>query len=277
MPLLFSDRYETRKPSQGLVRNEIPEMVRNWVQLFVQDLGEQNAYNYWLTCVSKLGIDPNLLRSEEYEKHLNTLNAKAFLRECEYDQFVDACELMIWLKLRRSSIEEMFRNELREKLLRSYSAYRVGEDGLITDQGSQVGEQAIEEARALLRNPELVGPDRQFQDALRDFHNGSSPNYEGAVTSVLNAVEGVARITLDDSSITLGLAMDKVRTERGLHPALVNSRKNLHGYASDEGGRHGLVGDPKVNRPIAEFCLHQAAASIVFIARLYGYEVVEGG
>ena len=37
------------------------------------------------------------------------------------------------------------------------------------------------------------------------------------------------------------------------------------------------MGDPKVDRPVAEFCLYQSAAAIVLIARLYGFEVVEGG
>ena len=162
------------------------------------------------------------------------------------------------------------------RLIRYYSAYRMDEQGKIVESGSQVGEQAIEQARALLRSPEFEGPDRQFRSALLDFHNVSSPNYEGAVADALNAVEGVARIVLGDSSVELSPAAAKIREEKGLHPRLTNSIKSLHDYASDKGGRHGLTGSPDADRTIAEFCLHHAAASIVLIARLYGHEVVEG-
>ncbi|MSQ41845.1 MAG: hypothetical protein EXR65_02260 [Dehalococcoidia bacterium] len=67
-----------------------------------------------------------------------------------------------------------------------------------------------------------------------------------------------------------------MQRERGLHPALVQGLGNLYGYASDAGGRHGLVGEPNADRAIAEFCLHQCAAAIMFFARLYGVEVAEG-
>ena len=87
-----------------------------------------------------------------------------------------------------------------------------------------------------------------------------------------NALEGVARTVLDDRSILLSPALERIKNEKGLHGALKESIEKIFAYASDSGGRHGLVGDPQVDSRIAEFCLHQCAAATVFIARLYGYE-----
>ena len=211
------------------------------------------------------------------QKELNTQSMMEYLRTCGYGEFLNLCECICeFFEARDYESSEYFFSELNDRFIRYYSAYRMGKGGRIGDPGSQASEQAIEQARALLRSPDFEGPDRQFQSALLDFHSASMPNYEGAIADALNAVEGVARIVLGDASIKLGSAAATIRDEKGLHSRLANSIQSLHDYASDEGGRHGLVGDPKVDRPIAEFCLHQAAASIVFIARLYGHEVVEG-
>lgn len=92
----------------------------------------------------------------------------------------------------------------------------------------------------------------------------------------MNALEAVCRVLLGDRNILLPKAIERVRTEKGLHPAIGESIVKLYGYASDAGGRHGLVGEADADRNVAEFCLHQAAASMVFVARLYGYAVIEG-
>ena len=207
----------------------------------------------------------------------NTGALDKYLRVCHYGSFFDVCEILYnSLDENYSDKNESFRNLLNTRFVKHYSAYHMDADGKIFEPGSQEGEQVIAQARALLRSPKFEGPDRQFQNALLDFHSASSPNFEGAVADALNAVEGVARIVLGDSSINLGQAAARIRGEKGLHARLANSIQSLYDYASDEGGRHGLTGSPDVDRTIAEFCLHQAAASIVFIARLYGYEVVEG-
>ena len=211
------------------------------------------------------------------QEALNTEAAMEYLRVCDYGDFLNLCETIYdYFTGEDYERSEYFLNQLNERLLRYYSSYRMDATGRVVEAASQPGEQASEEARAILRSPKFEGPDRQFQNALMNFHRVSSPDYEGAVAGALNAVEAVARIVLGDDSIALGAAVPKIRDKKELHPRLANSIQSLYDYASDEGGRHGLTGSPDADRVIAEFCLHHAAASIVLIARLYGHDVVEG-
>lgn len=278
---LFSERNELGKPGSGLVREAIPDEVRNFVRTYVEGVcGDGFGNLLWKRIVVLLDLDPDLVGSvfSSYNDGENTRTMTNHVRSCPFGQFLDICELLyLSLSDQGGDRSKTFRELLNLRLIRYYSAYRMDEQGKIVESGSQVGEQAIEQARALLRSPKLEGPDRQFQNALLAFHRVSSPDYEGAVAGALNAVEAVSGIAAGQDKVNLRTAVAKIRDEKGLHPRLANAIQSLHDYASNEGGRHGLVGDPKVDRPIAEFCLHQAAASIVLIARLYGYEVVEGG
>jgi hypothetical protein len=119
-----------------------------------------------------------------------------------------------------------------------------------------------------------MGPDRQFQSALEALRRRPEPDLEGAVSNAVSALEAVVRIITNDDKVLLGPGIDRLQREHGLHGALASSIKALYGYASDAGGRHGLVGSPDVDHHIAEFCLHQSAAAIVFVARLRGLGVV---
>ena len=276
---LFSERNEVGRPASGLVREDIPNGIRNFVRTFLEDVAGYGFGNIlWRRVVVLLDLSPELYHQSPHTNDTgNTAELDKYLRVCPYGRFLDICEIMYTsLSERSDSKAESFHSLLNIRFMRYYSTYQMDDEGKVFEPGSQAGEQVIEQARALLRGPDFEGPDRQFQGALLDFHSASSPNYEGTVADALNAVEGVARIVLRDSSIKLGQAASRIRDEKGLHPRLANSITSLHDYASDKGGRHGLTGAPDADRMIAEFCLHQAAASIVFLARLYGHEVVQG-
>ena len=233
----------------------------------------------WVFVVQQLDLESSLATRRKYSGYLNN-NQKMinFINKCEYQDFFDVLSaIYYYCEAHRPPIPKSeFRNLLNGRLVRHYSAYSMDASGEMVEPGSAASEEAIEEARAPLRGTDLSGPDRQFQDAILDFGRAPDPNYEGAVSGALNAAEGVARIALEDPSVTLGDAIRRIREDKELHKALANSISALYGYASDEGGRHGLTDDPKVDRTIAEYCLHHAAATIVFIARLYGLGVVEG-
>ena len=277
---LFSERNELGKPGSGLVREAIPPEVRNFVRTYVQEVcGDGFGNLLWKRIVVLLDLDPDVYKAvfSSYNDSVNTRTMMNHLRGCLLGQFLDICEVIHRsLSDRNDDRGKVFSDLLNVRLVRYYSAYHMDEKGKVVEAGSRVGEQTIEQARALLRTPELEGPDRQFQNALLAFHRASEPDYEGAVAGAINAVEAVARIVLEDDSIKLGAAVSKVKEQKGLHPRLANSIQSLGDYASDKGGRHGLTGSPDADRTIAEFCLHHAAASIVLIARLYGHEVVEG-
>ena len=279
MQPLFSEKHGLWKPAEGLVRERIPDEVRNAVRNAVDMLASDHPAwwtSLWRFVVRLLDLDPGLIR-RSWENNQKRLDQ--FLLTCEWNRFLDACILIRrWCTLMdEPERAEGFTHGLNRAFLRYYSAYRMEPDGQIVEPGSDVGDRAVAEARALLRDPRMNGPDRDFQSALNAFQARPDPDYEQAVPKALNAVEGVARIALNDEKIRLGNAIKKIVKQHGLHRALGASIEKLWGYASDEGGRHGLVGDPKVDRPVAEFCLYQSAAAIVLIARLYGFEVVEGG
>lgn len=272
----FSDRNETWKPDTGVIRENIPEKVRNFVRSVVKNSNEDRMSEMWGSIVDVLDMDP-VLYDFGSGREYNVNQMEEYLKSCSYAEFLDTCEAMHgWFSENWHGIEDQFMNDLNERLIRYYSGYRMEESGSIIEPGSRVSERSIEDARGLLRASEIKGPDRQFQNALLAFH-GIPPNYEQAVANAANAVEGVARYVLDDDSVKFEKAVVRIKNEKGLPPALVQSMIKVWGHASDAGGRHGVVGDPKVDRPIAEFCLHHAAASIVLIARSYGIEVVEGG
>lgn len=273
----YSDRSGLRAPSSGLVREDIPQGVRNALTSYLKARNAQSVSSLWKSIVAALDWDPDLTTREGY-----SANVRVFHRTIAGSSWVQFLDLVgaIHEWVAQGHITGLFtasdfRNFLNGRLLRHYSAYRLSDEGLVEEPGASVTEEAVAEARALLRDGAFAGPDRQFQGALEDFYRAPTPDHEGAVVGAIGAVEGVARIVLDDKNVVLSDAMKHIRETNSLHPALADSIVKLYGYASDAGGRHGLVGDPDVDRPIAEFCLHQCAAAIVFMARLYGHDVVE--
>jgi hypothetical protein len=282
----YSDELEVRRPQAGLLRGALPERVRFAVANFVETVREVMSYQesaaMWSWIVRDLNWSPSLVSGG----HSEVRDHGTFKSAVQQYDWTDTLDLFsaIFYFLQQSEIRwdnrypksALFRSMLNEAFVRHYSAYLMDEQGRIVEPGAQVTEEAVAEARAILSDPTLSGPDRQFQDALLDFTRQPSPNYEGAVSNAMNAVEGMARVALGSHSALLPNALRTIARERNLHGALADSILKLYAYASDAGGRHGLVGDPKVDRSIAEFCLHQAAAAIVLFARLYGYEVAEG-
>jgi hypothetical protein len=220
--------------------------------------------------VNELDLSPTLLMPDVVKFLVDRFDDWA--RNAEWWEFLDGCEVICECIDTFGGDRDRLRNRLNDGLLRYYSAYQMDEDGAIHEPGTEASEAATAEARSLLSQPQFSGPDRQFQRALSALSQRPDPQYEPAVNESINAVEGLLRVLLDDAKIQFGPAIDRVRTEHKLHSALASSLKNLHGYASDAGGRHGLVGAADADAAIAEFCVHQSAAAMVLLARLYGYE-----
>ena len=284
---LFSERNELRKPSDGLVREDIPPKIRIYVCSTIQELKWEMKNDLWEKISSGIDLEnieltiDNLtpFDADDYDilqaQHEITDHLTTYIKDCPFTDFLDICEIIHdYLHSGFNTLE--FKDGLNRRFERYYSVYQMNDDGEIVEYGSRASEQAISEALVLLTAPALNGPDRQFRYAVLAFQR-NPPNYEVAVANAASAVEGVARCVLGDDSVMLGTALSRIQQEKDLPGALVQSMKVVWGHASDAGGRHGQVGDSQVDRPIAEFCLHHAAASIVLIARRYGIEVVEGG
>ena len=83
-----------------------------------------------------------------------------------------------------------------------------------------------------------------------------NPNYSKSMHDSISAVEGLARLLLNDDSITLGKAIPRLRTKYELHPTLMESLNKLYGYTSDEAGiRHGSALESNLTYIDAKFML----------------------
>ena len=278
VPRYFSDRAELSKPPDGLLREEIPGRVRNAVRNWLASDGTDTVYDWtrlWHFMVDQLEFDPDT-KKDNYQYCQHILNE--YLSQSRWFEFLDACEVIYrWLASGRHRDVDGFVNRLREALLRFYSAYEIEADGTIRSVGSRASGRAVAEARALLRDPRLKGPDRDFQAALRASQRRPSPDHAQAISKALGAVEGAVRIALGGKRKSrFGPAIRKIGRDHDLPPPLVASIENLWGYASGPGIRHGSLDTSEVDPSVAEFCLHQAAATIVLVGRLYGFGVGEG-
>ena len=66
---------------------------------------------------------------------------------------------------------------------------------------------------------------------------------------------------------TLGPAIDRLKNEHGMHPALAEACKKLYGYTSDKGGiRHAALDDEAhVDQAEAVFLLGTCASFVSYL------------
>ncbi|MEX2378834.1 MAG: hypothetical protein WD848_12490 [Dehalococcoidia bacterium] len=292
----FSDDQGLYRPPNGLIKESIPDRVRNGVRTRVERLFARNPSGLmveqyagtalWGGLIVRLNLQPNWLIRPQYLLQLdpadaeNLARASGWLADCTWVEFLDACSAIFYILEKKPhspasqnvKVANEFQNELNQLFRRYYSAYVMDETGLIREEGTAQLEAVVTEARALLRGKAFSGPDRRFQSALQALQRRPEADFEGAVSNAANAMEGTAKAVLNDEKVGFGSAIDRISQSNKLNGALAKSLKSLFGYASNEGGRHGIVGAPKVDRAIAEFYVHQAAAAIILLARMYGYD-----
>jgi hypothetical protein len=269
----------------GLIRGAIPARVRNAVIAF---FGSHLGLVFiraliWQSAVERLDWDPGTPNWKGLTADV-LIQADLLIgsiRSAPYGDWLDLMSVIVYYL--RDDPEELvddparadqFRNRLNEAMARHHSAYMMEPNGMMVEPGSSASEAAIAQARAILSDPAMEGPDRQFQDAVLALTRRPNPGNEAAIAGAIGALEGVCRIALGDNRITLGDAIKDIARQQGLHAALTATIDRLYGYASDAGGRHGLVGKADADEAIAEFAVHQSAAAIVLVARLYGLAVV---
>ncbi len=193
------------------------------------------------------------------------------VNEVEWDEFCDVCE-HIWQALdgTRSYYADVFSRGVNEVFARNYFGWEL-RDGKMEMVGSRAQTEAISQARLILRDPVLAGPAQQFEKANDFYNQRPKPDCENCAKEAISAVEGVARILVDDHSLTLPDALKRVQVDKGVHKALVGMLAKLYGYGSDEEGvRHARTSEKEVRREDAELVLGVCAHAIVYLARLYG-------
>jgi hypothetical protein len=265
--LPFSQRHETRRPTEGLIYDHVPDRVKAGLLNILDELsfpleGPDSARKLVNVC---RGLDQNGLNVGDYAFPFEW---RVLVYNLPWDEFCDACEV-IWQQVPGFN-RDSFSNALNALLSRNYFGYEL-RNGLMEKVGARVQEAAIAEARGILRDPDLSGPDEQYQKAVGFFNRRPEPDCENCVKEAVSAVEGVARVLLNDNSVVLSDAIKRLKKEKDLHPILVKLLSDLYAYRGDaEGVAHALTGDKEVRIEEAEFVLGVSASAIVYLARLFG-------
>jgi hypothetical protein len=264
--LPFSVRYETHRPPEGLIYDRVPDRVRDGLHNILDDLteryGDYRYSSYVLAKALYLALDRRV-PSALYDPDPSALTDRL-----EWDEFCDACQVL-WETLNEQD-RDWFSNTLNVLLGRHYFGYEL-RDGLMERVGARVHEAAIAQARGILRDPDLSGPDQQYQKAIAFFNRRPAPDCENCVKEAVSAVEGVARVLLNDKSIVLSEAIKRLKKEKKVQPNLVKLLDSLYAYRGDaEGVAHALTGEKEVRIEEAEFVLGVSASAIVYLARLFG-------
>lgn len=260
-PQLFSRRHETNRPEAGLLYDEVPSRVRSGFMNILQEL---------------TGVNPNELGARLVKEICKAMDLPSLgirlnklVEALPWDEFCDLCEVTYNI-LKNSGSHESFETKLNELFNRRYFGYEM-RTGEMQRAGAHAQDAAIAEARGILRDDDLKGPDEQFQKAIGFYNRRPNPDNENAVKEAVSAVEGVAQILLGDTSLTLSKALSRLEKEQDVHPTLIVMLEKLYAYRSDaEGVAHALTGDKEVRPEDAEFALAVSASAIVYLARLYG-------
>jgi len=259
----FSQRHETRRPPEGLIYDRVPDRLYQGFQNILPQLARRLGIDVWQLA---LQICHRLDRQLPYPFDLGE-----FIEDLDWDELCDACEA-IWERLDGPN-RDWLSNEMNALFARRYFGYEL-RDGQMERVGARVHEEAIAEARGILRGPDLSGPDQQFQKAIGFFNRRPEPDCENCVKEAVSAVEGVAQVLLGDDSLMLSEALKRLRKQKDVHPTLLVLLDKLYGYRSDaEGVAHALTGEKEVRIEEAEFVLGVSASAIVYLARLFGRAV----
>ena len=269
----FSQRHRTRQPpAGGLIYEAITETIATGVGNAALPLtiehGEFSLDGVYLSSVIArvcLETERPVPRASNSEVLVNVLTRLA------WDEFCDACEGLYELFETRGP---RFEQHVNRVFARNFFGYEM-RNGQIERVGAVTHEEVMEEAQGILADDDLAGPNEQFQDARRLYNARPKPDLDNAVKEAISAVEGLARILLNDRKVLLSKALQRIQQEKGAHPAMMEMIGKLYAYRGDkEGVSHGATEPSQIPLHEAEFAIGTSAQAIVYLARLYGRGVV---
>ena len=121
---------------------------------------------------------------------------------------------------------------------------------------------------ALRSVPRYAGPCKHWNSALKLMQQDEPDNAKAAHEAV-SAVEGLCRIVLDDSSVTLGDALKVLRSRKSIPLGISRAIEGLWIYTSAEPGvRHGGATLPAVGAQDARFVLATSEAALEYLLAL---------
>jgi hypothetical protein len=264
---------EIGRPNKGLILDSVPDGVETGLSNLVQKWPSQDRRSATRFVYENLDIKYEEGATPTWD-YMPTF--RDFLRYQLIPQgwhlFYDLIEILWEFLDERDRVG--FQIEVNSILRRNYVGYELRK-GKLERVGASEADAAIAEARGVLRDGRFKGPNEQFLKALDFYSQRPEPDEENCVKEAVGAVEGVARILLGSGSILLSDAAKELVKRKKLHPTLQKVIDGIYAYRGDaDGVGHGLTGEPQVTVHDAEFVLNTSAALIVYLARLYGVEVV---
>jgi hypothetical protein len=272
--LRFSERYRTRV-STNLAYDTLPERVPAGLTNVLEGIASRSTRRrslisgyVRLVCSE---IDSPLPYATvtvngvpEHDEH----QLLEVLSGVEWDAACDVCEVIY--DSMASHDQGVFQASVNRVFARNRFGYEMRE-GRVERVGAITQDLAIEEARGILKDPDLAGPNEQFRKAVQFYSQRPLPDCENAVKDAVGAVEGLARVLFEDPSLLLSKFGNRLRESKGTHPALVQTIEKLNAYRGDaEGVGHGNAGIRAVPLEEAEYVLGVSASAIVYLARVFG-------
>ena len=110
-----------------------------------------------------------------------------------------------------------------------------------------INEEVISKTKKILEHPDFAGPNIQFNKAIEYYNKRPSPDLENCVKEAVSAVEGLARILLNNPKLTLGDAINKIIKLGKIRKPLDKIFHGLYGFASETPRtRHGATKIPNM-------------------------------
>ena len=186
-----------------------------------------------------------------------------FLSGVPYNTLFDVLQHL----MRHDDCPPQFIAGIRAAFTESRLAYTIDTGGpptILPTATPEEGE-ALQNALVRLSEAGLSGAREHLRKAGELLNSG---DWKGSIRESIHAVESVARKLDPGGAKTLGPAIDRLKREHGIHPALAEACKKLYGYTSDEDGiRHAaLEDDAPVGQAEAVFLLGTCASFVSYLS-----------
>lgn len=279
---MASDLYEQRKKltfaqaegaeplPQQLAIGEVSQELRAklWSVIYASILHYREAEygswylgSPWLEILRRKHVVRDFKMADEFDPHFDS-SIKELKAIFTRGNYVAVFDLVQWLLSQNDC--PVRAPLIRSILASSRAAYRLlDDDKTIVPVSSDEEALTINRAFVDLRAVEFNGARAHLLAAAKNLTSGAPSD---SIRESIHAIESVARAIGGTNS--LSQALQKIRSESGLHPALERGFNSIYGFTSDEKGiRHPLIDDgtAKVDEIDAIFMIGACAAFVSYL------------
>lgn len=270
--LTFSQAQGLEDLPQPLALGKVPSQARNliWDAFWSTTAHYASMYRIegqWVAVLRDTHVRFFLRPVDEFPSDLTTIRDiyKHFILDAApYNKLFDLLQHL----MRQDDCPPQFIARIRAAFTESRLAYTIDTDGpptILPTATPEEGE-ALRSALVQLSEAGFSGAREHLRKAGELINGG---DWRGSIRESIHAVESVARRLDPRAAKTLGPAIDRLKNEHGIHPALARACKKLYGYTSDEDGiRHAaLEDDTPVDQAEAVFLLGACASFVSYLVQ----------